>query len=98
MGRHKGSGEGSIFKTGKGWRGQISIDGERKSVSGKTKKEVVDKLAKLRTDFNEGNYVKRNDVTVQEWCEFWLNTRKKPTLAEQSFLRLEALFRNHIYM
>ena len=38
MGRRKGSGEGSIFKQGKKWRGQITINGERKSVSGDTKK------------------------------------------------------------
>lgn len=98
MGRHKGSGEGSIFKSGKYWRGQISINGERRSVSGKTKKEVADKIAKLRTDFNEGKYVKRNDVTVQEWCEYWLETKVRPKLAEQSYIRLEALFKNHVYI
>ena len=98
MGRHKGSGEGSIFKSGKYWRGQISLGGERRSVSGKTKKEVADKLATLRFQYNTGNYVERNDVTVQEWCEYWLKTRVRPRLAEQSFIRLEGLFRNHIYV
>lgn len=56
MGRKRGSGEGSIFKQGDLWRGQLSLNGERKSVSGKTKKEVVDKLAELRVKYNYSTY------------------------------------------
>lgn len=97
MGRTSGSGQGSIFKSGNSWRGQIMLDGERRSVSGKTKKEVADKLADLRVKYNSGEYVKRNDITVQEWCEYWLNTKVQPNIAEQSYIRLEAMFRNHIY-
>ena len=96
MGRHKGSGEGSIFKSGNGWRGQISLDGERRSVSGKTKKEVADKLAALRVAYNTGEYAKRNDVTVEEWIDYWLTNQVKPRLAEQSFIKLEALLKYHI--
>jgi len=96
MGRHRGSGEGSIFKSGNSWRGQISLDGERRSISGKTKKEVADKLAALRVDYNTGNYVKRNDVTVEEWIEYWLKNQVEPRLAEQSYIRLEALLKLHI--
>ena len=96
MGRHRGSGEGSIFKSGNLWRGQISLNGTRKSVSGKTKKEVADKLAKLRVDYNEGNYVERNDVTVEEWVVHWLETKVKPNITEQSYIHLEGLFTNHL--
>ena len=96
MGRHRGSGEGSIFKSGDLWRGQLTLDGKRKSVSGKTKKEVADKLAKLRTEYNTGNYVERNDVTVEEWVNYWLENKVKPKLSEQSYIHLEGLFRNHL--
>lgn len=97
MGRKRGSGEGSIFKQGDLWRGQLSLNGERKSVSGKTKKEVADKLAELRVKYNYGEYAKRNDVTVEEWCKHWLETVAEPKLTEQSYIGLEALFRNHVY-
>lgn len=88
---------GSIFKRGNMWRGQVTINGHRRSVSGKTKKEVEKKLLDLQIEYNKGAIVERNDVTVKEWCEYWLKTRKKPTLSEQSYIRLEAQFRNHIY-
>lgn len=97
MGRQKGSGEGSIFKSGNRWRGQIMLGDERRSVSGKTKKEVVDKLAELRVKYNFGEYAKRNDVTLKEWCEYWLEAQVKPNITEQSYLGTEALFRNHLY-
>lgn len=96
MGRKRGSGEGSIFKSGNIWRGQITLGDTRKSVSGKTKKEVADKLAELRVKYNSGNYTECNDVTVEEWVEYWLKTRVQPKISEQSFIRLEALFQNHL--
>lgn len=97
MGRHKGSGEGTIYKQGTRWRGQISLGGERRSVSGRTKKEVADKLAELRVKFNKGEYTKRNDITVGEWCTYWLEKKVKNNISEQSFIRLSAMFQNHIY-
>ena len=96
MGRHRGSGEGSIFKSGNIWRGQLTVNGKRKSVSGKTKKEVADKLAELRTSVNHGIYTERNDITVEEWVNYWLMNKVQPKLSEQSFIHLEALFRNHL--
>lgn len=84
---------GSIFKDGSRWRGQTTVNGKRKSVSGKTKKEVEKKLAELQII---PVYEKEN-ITVEEWCDYWLHTRKEPTLSEQSFIRLEAQFKNHVY-
>lgn len=84
---------GSIFKDGSRWRGQTTVNGKRKSVSGRTKKEVEKKLAELTVKPVE----ERANITVQEWCEYWLDTRKRPVLTEQSFIRLEAQFRNHVY-
>ena len=84
---------GSIYRRGSSWRGQITINGIRKSVSGKTKKEVERKLAELQV---KPVYAEQN-ITVEEWCNYWLHTRKEPILSEQSFIRLEAQFRNHVY-
>ena len=84
---------GSIFKDGARWRGQTVVNGKRKSVSGRTKKEVEKKLAELTVKPIE----ERTNITVQEWCEYWLRTRKEPSLTEQSFIRLEAQFKNHVY-
>ena len=88
---------GSIYKRGNSWRGQISLNGKRKSVSGRTKKEVESKLAELRVQANGGLPLEESNITVREWCEYWLKTRKEPALTEQSFIRLEAQFKNHIY-
>ena len=84
---------GSIFKRGSSWRGQTTINGVRKSVSGKTKKEVERKLAELQV----APIYERQNITVEEWCDYWLHTRKEPILSEQSFIRLEAQFKNHVY-
>lgn len=96
MAKKKGSGEGSIYRYSHGWRGQLTLDGRRVSFSGKTKTEVVEKMAAARTDHSRGQYVFDQDITVKEWVHVWLNRKMRPKLAEQSLIRLEGLFRNHL--
>lgn len=96
MTKKKGSGEGSIFRYEYGWRGQLTLDGKRISFSGRTKTEVVEKMAAARTDYSRGQYVFNNDMTVKDWVPIWLYRKKRPKLAEQSLIRLEGLFRNHL--
>ena len=96
MAKKKGSGEGSVYRYKKGWRGQLKIGEKRISVTGKTKGEVVEKLAAARTDYSRGLLVFDNDVTVDEWVKIWLERRMRPKLKEQSMIRLEGLFNNHL--
>ena len=96
MGRTRGSGEGSIFKNGKGWRGQIIIGGERKSVSGKTRREVVDKIDEIKAKYKYGEYVKPNNITVEEWVNHWLTVKKQPKVKEHTYRMLECKMRTHI--
>ena len=88
--RRRGKGEGSItkdVKTIKGkkyvyWRGRIVTDvidrktGEpiRLSASGRTKKEVVEKLKKIEYDMMDGSLpTKESKITLNKWFEEWTN-------------------------
>lgn len=93
----KANGEGTIYKRGNKWRGQICIGGDRLSVTGNTKHEVSDKLAAIRTDFERGMYVRKNDITVYEWCEHCIDNKLSKILREQSLIGYKGLFKNHIY-
>ena len=97
MGRKAGSGDGTIFKNGKNWRGQIYLGGERISVSGKTRQEVSDRLAELRVQYRRGEYVKRNDVTVEEWVREWLVIKVKPNVEPATYYDYESKMINHLY-
>ena len=92
----KANGEGTIYRRGDRWRGQITIDGKRISRSGKTKAEVVQALAEVRADTGRGVYIAQSGVTVAEWVDIWLDKKMRPKLAEQSFIRIEGLFKNHL--
>lgn len=96
MGRIAGSGGGSYYKYKNGWRGQVKLGDKRISVSGKTKGEVINKIAAAKTDYNRSQYVFDSDLTVNEWVSVWLDAKMRPKLTEQSFIRLEGLFRNHL--
>ena len=100
--RTRGNGEGSVFQRrdnkGKeiGWRGQQYIGSQRKSYSGKTKQEVLDKMDADRVDFRRGSYVADDDTTVGEWAEYWLERRKKPSVKEQTYNHLWSHLHNYI--
>ena len=96
MGRQTGSGAGTIYKSGNKWRGQIILGDERKSVSGKTKKEVASKLSKLRYEYDSGNYAKQSDVTVEEWYKYWLEAYAAKTLSYESLKHIEGMFNRYL--
>lgn len=67
-------GEGSIRQKANGrWEGRISIQGERKSFSGKTKKEVVDRMKRCKAEAALGLYIKDPRITFGEWLHVWLD-------------------------
>lgn len=73
----RGRGEGSIKKRKDGrWEGQVSIEGNRKSVYGASKGEVLDKLAQVRIDsgvpLSDGA-----DMSLADYLRFYLNGIKK---------------------
>lgn len=74
----RGNGEGSIRQRKNGlWEGQYvsgrDEDGklQKKSVYGKTKKEVVEKLATITTDIRSGLYLPPEKISVGEWLDVW---------------------------
>ncbi len=75
--RRRGNGEGTIFedKKNKRWIGQyisgIAEDGKaiRKSVYGKTQKEVVNKLNEVKYQMNNDIYVEKNGIQLVKIME-----------------------------
>lgn len=75
--RRRGNGEGTIFedKKNKRWIGQyvsgIAEDGKtiRKSVYGKTQKEVVNKLNEIKYQMNNDIYVEKNGIKLVKIME-----------------------------
>lgn len=75
--RRRGNGEGTIFedKKNKRWIGQyisgITEDGKaiRKSVYGKTQKEVVNKLNEVKYQMNNDIYVEKNGIKLVKIME-----------------------------
>lgn len=99
----KANGEGSIHKRDNGtWRGQITIgykeDGtvKRKSFTGKTKKEVIEKIEEYRTLNNKGLLPTDDIITLSQWFHTWLFTYRIHDLKPSSFERYEGLYKNYI--
>ena len=97
MGRTAGSGQGSIYRRGDKWRGQIMINGERHSYTAKKKADVIDWMSKIRTDSNAGLIAAKSNTTVQELTTEWLYEIKIHTLTPQVFYNLETSFNKHVY-
>ena len=96
MGRTKGSGQGSIYKRGDKWRGQITINGERRSFTSKKKKDVVDWIAKLKTDENLGLVPRKSNITIKELTDEWLDL-KSSEVTPQVYYLIDKSFKKHLY-
>ena len=79
MAYRRGRGEGGIWQRPDGrWEGRLDlgfIDGKRraKTLYGRTRKEVVDKLHQARQDQKEGTLATDERTTVGRWLDHWVN-------------------------
>lgn len=103
MARRRGNGEGSIYqrKADGLWCGSVSLgtatDGKpiRRTVYGRTRKEVAEKLATLQHGLNAGIPEARKDLTVKDLLEEFLAT-KRQAWAPQTYTSAEQQARLHI--
>lgn len=76
--KKKGNGEGSIYKTKSGYRGQIAVGFDdcgkliRRSVTGKTIKEVNEKLTAVKNSIITGTYIEPNRITLSDLARLML--------------------------
>ena len=70
----RGNGEGTIVKRADGrWAAAIIFDGyRRKWIYGKTRRDVSDRLRKIRSDVAEGRPVMKERLTMAEYLNRWL--------------------------
>jgi len=96
----RGNGEGSITKVRDNlWMGRVMIgykkDGKpnRKTVYGKTRKEVQDKLVKLLNEVNMGTYIEPTKITLAQWLQEWLDKYKKVKIKPSTYELYESLIK-----
>ncbi len=74
MAKKRGNGEGTIYydKNKKSWVAQLTVgtkpDGSpnRKTRYGKTRHDVVEKINKLKIEYNTGTYVEKNNIIFKD--------------------------------
>ena len=93
----RGYGTGTFTRRGKSWRGQFVIDGERVSITRRTKQEVVEAAAELVAQSSKGLRVKKNNITVEELFDIYFEKSLSKRISEQTAIRYKAQFENHIF-
>src|SRR4051812_41863638 len=105
MTRKRGNNEGSIYehwRNGKkvGYRGAYTVhtaDGpKRRYVSGRTREEVRQKLAKAMADRDSGLVFDVGSLTVSEYLERWLKDSVRGTVRTSTYERHEGIVRTHL--
>ena len=92
----RSNGEGSYRKVRNNlWEGRVCVgrglDGkmERRSVYGKTKREVTEKIAEIITEVSNGTYISPDEMTLEQWLNIWkesyLNDIKTSTFAQYEY-------------
>lgn len=98
MATRRDNGEGTIRERADGrWEGQLLLpDGKRKSVYGKNRTEVKQKLKELRSKVEEGVDVRASEQTLATFLEQWLDDVVKPRLAPKTYKTYRDILRVHV--
>src|ERR1051326_5668920 len=94
----RGNGEGTILQRADGrWAAAIVFDGyRRKWIYGKTRRDVSDRLRKIRSDVAEGRPVMNERLTLAEYMNRWLYEVAKQRTRPMTWRGYEHLVRLHI--
>lgn len=103
MRKRRGRGEGSIQQRKDGlWAAVLTVGyderGKRKrrSVYGKTKQEVMEKLSRLQGEVVAGTLTEVSAETIADFLQRWLADVAKPRVRANTHRFYSALVRNHI--
>lgn len=77
----RSNGEGTFCKRSDGrWMGQVTLDTEggykRKTVYGKTQKEVKEKIAGLKLGCQSGKLIETSSMLLEDWMQLWIANYK----------------------
>ncbi|MDK2881930.1 MAG: hypothetical protein PWP58_266 [Bacillota bacterium] len=99
----RGNGEGSVWQRKNGtWAGLLTVGRDetgklrRISFSGKSQREVLQKIAQARAEMRQGIFVEPSKLTVGEWLETWLREYKRPALRQEVYENYEMIIRVHL--
>lgn len=101
--KRRGNGEGSIFRRSDGrWVAKVangydaSGKRRRKTVYGKTKREVQDKLTELQQRQKLGALAESKGVSIAQYLERWLEDSVRGSVRPSTHERYDVLIRNQI--
>lgn len=98
MAGKRGHGEGSIYKRADGrWMGAVTTEGgKRRYVSGRTRREVAQKLDELRRQVAASLPVPPARLTLGQFVADWLESTIRPKRRLNTYRTYLSIFRNHI--
>jgi integrase len=101
--KRRGRNEGGVYQRGDGqWTSSISLGSDtngkrkRKTVYGKTKKEVQDKLRDLQNRAAQGTLDNAGQMTAGQLFDHWLEKVARPTVSPTTYDRYEEHVRIHL--
>jgi integrase len=97
--KRRGRGEGGIrFREDKGlWVGEVRLPtGKRRTIYGKTKAEVLEKIRNVQNESAAGLIADAGKLTVGEYLNRWMETAGKRSLRHGTWVRYEQLVRLRI--
>jgi len=94
----RGNGEGSISQRKNGtWEAKITLEnGQRKSLYGKTRKEVQEKLKIALREQQQGILVTAPQQKLEQFLREWLEKTQKHDVRPRTYERYEEIVRLHI--
>ncbi len=97
MTKRRGNGEGTITRRKDGrWEARYTIGAKRKTVYGKTRSEVAEKLAKGVVDRTGGLTYDAGSITLAGYLQGWLTDAVRDTVRQRTYERYEQIVRVHL--
>lgn len=91
------NGEGSIYHRKDGrWMALYYVDGERKTLTDRSKAKVKAKLQEINYAIAQGTFTDTGNQTLGQWLDEWLDNYAKDSIKLSTYISYETYIRAHI--
>lgn len=90
-------GNGTVYERNGKFVGQCYDKGKRRTVTGKTRKEVQQKLRKLMVEIEEGRYVDSSNMKLGSFMKDYLESYKKNSIQLSTYKNYVDTMEKHVY-
>ncbi len=96
MARKKKLPPGITLRSDGRYQGRVQYNGEKYALYSRNLAELKKQMTDLKYELQHGTYIKKSDITLDDWFQTWIETYKKPSVKQGTVETYREVYSAHL--